>query len=230
MYLYASMSFDSILIRTYASDEEYSPLTPPASPVAATEQPPTLPPPTVDSESEPEEEYPVPLSLTLPPPTSSPEPKRRRLEPTDDSTMYEEIMHIQSSSSSRECEWLSDTIRSRVREDRVPPPITYLTDPATSTLPPLRYPLEHAFDAFMAKMDRELRNMREAAGEITRIIDSQERMKDRTEEVVESLEETDDCHNRLVDKVSELRAHVIELTTRVNATEARAAAAEATAN
>lgn len=51
-------------------------------------------------------------------------------------------------------------------------------------------------------------------------------MKDRTKEIAESLEETDDCHNRLVDEVSELRAHVIELTVRGNAAETWAAAAE----
>lgn len=59
---------------------------------------------------------------------------------------------------------------------------------------------------------------------------SQEQMKDRTKDVVESLQETDDCHNRLVDEVSELRAQAIELTTRVNAAEAKAVAAEATPN
>lgn len=109
------MSSDSIPIHTYTSDEEYSPLTPHASPVVAPAHPPTQPELlTVDSESEPEEEYPVLLSptLPLPPPSSPPEPKRQRLKPTEDSIVYEEIMHIRSSSSSREWELLPNTIRS----------------------------------------------------------------------------------------------------------------------
>ena len=107
MYLLADMSSDSLPIRTYASDEEYSPLTPPASPVAALEQPPTLPPsvpvaapeqppaapaPAGGEGSEPEEDYPISLSQPLP--SLSPEPKRWRLDPIDDTIVYEEIMHV----------------------------------------------------------------------------------------------------------------------------------------
>ena len=268
MYLLAYMSSDSLQIRTYASDEEYSPLTPPASPVAASEQPPTLPTsspvaaseqplvapvaapeqppalpaPVTGEESEPKEDFPISLSQPLP--SLSPEPMRRRLDPIDDTIVYEEIMHVPSSSSSREWEWLPDMIRSWIREERVPPPFSYLADPSSSTLPSLVFPLEQAFAAFVTKTDREFRHMREAAGEINRISSTQERMKERNDEIIESLQETDDNHGHLADEVSELRAHIIELTTRVNVAEAQvlqltnrlndveaiAAAAEATAN
>ena len=185
MYLLADMSSDSLLIRTYASDEEYSFLTPPASPVAAPEQPPALPAPVTGEELEQEEDFPISLSQPLP--SLSPEPKRRRLEPIHDTIVYDKIMHVRSSRSSQEWEWVPDMIRSWIREERVHPPFSYLADPSSSTLPSLVFPLEQAFAAFVAKMDRDFRHMREAAGEINRISNTQERMKEQDDEIIESL-------------------------------------------
>ena len=229
-------------VRVYASDEEYSPLTPPTSPVEASEQPPTpapvsaaepeqppapVPAPAADEESEPEEDFPVSLSQ---PPPASPEPKRCQLEPIDDSIVYGNVMHVRSSSSSQQWEWLLDTIGGWVHEERVPPPFSYLLDPSTPTLASLGYPLEQAFATLVAKRDRELRHMREAAGEINLISNTQERIKTRTESVVESLRETDRYHNRLVQEVTALRTQLQTVTTRRNDVEAIAAAAVATAS
>ncbi|KAI3776603.1 hypothetical protein L1987_46389 [Smallanthus sonchifolius] len=81
------------------------------------------------------------------PTVPSPEPKRQRLTPIDDAIVHDEPFH------------------------QVPPPLTADIPSSSSSssrvLPPLRYPLEQVLAAFVAKMYREIGNMREAAGEIT---------------------------------------------------------------
>ena len=236
------MSSDSPLppsASSVAADEQ--PPTPAPVPVAAEEQPPVpAPAPAVEEEESDPEEDPSTIPTESSPP-ASPEPKRRRLAPIDDTIVYEEIMHIRPSSSSTEWDWLPGMIRSWIREERVPPPFSFLRDPSSSFLPALGYPFEQVFAAIMAKMDREMRLARETAGEVHRISSSQERMND---DIIASIQEMDDNHDHLSDGMSELQAHIteltaradaaealiVQLTNRLNDAEAATAAAEATAN
>ncbi|KAI3786723.1 hypothetical protein L1987_40623 [Smallanthus sonchifolius] len=100
------------------------------------------------------------------------EPKRQRLRPIDDAIVHDEPFHLRIGDNMQDWDWYPDRIRSWICEEQVPPPLT--SDIPSSSysssrvLPPLRYPLEQVLAAFVAKVDRDIGNMREAEGEITR--------------------------------------------------------------
>ncbi|KAD3336539.1 hypothetical protein E3N88_32058 [Mikania micrantha] len=86
----------------------------------------------------------------------------RRIEPEDDTIHFGEETHVQQRENNQYWQWFLDLIRSWVWEERVPPPPTANTANSLWTLPALGYPLEQAFAAFVARMEREIRNMRES--------------------------------------------------------------------
>ncbi|KAD4585054.1 hypothetical protein E3N88_22655 [Mikania micrantha] len=95
---------------------------------------------------------------------SSPASKNRRLKPMDDMIHYDEEIHIRPRENCQYWHWIPDIIRSWMREKRVLPPHTPDTTTSSWTLPTLRYSPKQAFAACVARMNREIHNMREAAG------------------------------------------------------------------
>ncbi|KAI3802309.1 hypothetical protein L1987_30439 [Smallanthus sonchifolius] len=130
-------------------------------------------------------------------------------------------------------------IRNWIREEEVPPPLT--TDIASSSssssvraLPPLKYPHEQVIAAFVARMDREIRNMRDAAGEITSILQREMLMNQRITKLTTDLAATDTVHENLAngcvdmeDRLNTAEWNLDILHTRIEQVDARLAAVEA---
>ncbi|KAI3820990.1 hypothetical protein L1987_08546 [Smallanthus sonchifolius] len=139
------------------------------------------------------------------PTISSPEPKRRRLEPIDNSIVYGEPMHIRNES---DWDWYPGLINKWVRQEQVPSPYFGASSSSGPHLPLLPCHLEQAFAAFVATMDREIRNMRDAAGAITGLLSMEKQTDHRMDLLVAELSGTDHMHNALVDEVRALQARV----------------------
>ncbi|KAI3803277.1 hypothetical protein L1987_31427 [Smallanthus sonchifolius] len=142
------------------------------------------------------------------PAIASPEPKRRRLEPIDNSIVYGEPMHIQNGS---DWDWYPGLLSKWVRQERVPSPYFGASSSSSSSgprLPLLPCHLEQALAAFVATMDREIRNMRDAAGAITGLLRGEKQTDHRMDLLVAELAGTDRLHNALVDEVRALQARV----------------------
>ncbi|KAI3810674.1 hypothetical protein L1987_20296 [Smallanthus sonchifolius] len=136
------------------------------------------------------------------------EPKRRWLEPIDDTIMYGEPIHIQTGGASYDWDWYPGLIRSWVRQKRVPSPYFGASSSLAPPLPLLPCTMEQAFTSFMATMDREIRNMRDAAGEISGLLEREKQENERIELLKAELAVTDHYHNELVDTFHQLRAQV----------------------
>ncbi|KAI3827997.1 hypothetical protein L1987_02086 [Smallanthus sonchifolius] len=75
-------------------------------------------------------------------------------------------------------------------------------------LPLLPCHLEQGFATFVATMDRDIRNMRDAAGAITGLLSGEKQTDHRMDLLVAELAGTDHLHNALVDEVRALQARV----------------------
>ncbi|KAI3755259.1 hypothetical protein L1987_55055 [Smallanthus sonchifolius] len=135
----------------------------------------------------------------------SPEPKRHRLDPIDNSIVYGEPMHIRNGS---DWDWYPSLLSKWVRQEQVPSPYFGASSSSEPRLPLLPCHLEQAFAAFVATMDREIRNMRDAAGAITGLLRGEKQTDHRIDLLVAELASTDRLHNALVDEVRALQARV----------------------
>ncbi|KAI3805270.1 hypothetical protein L1987_27491 [Smallanthus sonchifolius] len=99
----------------------------------------------------------------------SPEPKRRRLSPIDDTIVYDEPFHVHVRGN---MEWYASLIRSWVRQEQV-------------------------FAALVAKMDTEIGNMRDAVGEITRLLQRGNQSGQRIERLTADLGKTNKLEAQL---------------------------------
>ncbi|KAI3755511.1 hypothetical protein L1987_55313 [Smallanthus sonchifolius] len=111
-----------------------------------------------------------------------PEPRRRRLNPINNTVGYDDHFHVHVRGNTQDWDWYPDRIRSWIREEEVPPPLTtHIASSSSSAraLPPLQYPYEQVLAAFVARMDREIRNMRDAAGEISGILEQEILMNEK---------------------------------------------------
>ncbi|KAI3826274.1 hypothetical protein L1987_00319 [Smallanthus sonchifolius] len=178
-----------------------------------------------------EQEYDVP---TVP----LPESRRRRLNPINTTVGHDEPIHVRVRGNTQDWDWYPDRIRNWIREEEVPPPLT--TDIASSSsssvraLPPLQYPYEQVIAAFVARMDREIRNMRDAAGEITSILQREMVMNQRITKLTTDLAATNTVHENLANGCADMedRLNTAEwnldiLHTRIEQVDARLAAVEA---
>ncbi|KAI3797374.1 hypothetical protein L1987_32630 [Smallanthus sonchifolius] len=137
------------------------------------------------------------------------ESKRIQLSPSDDTIVYDEPFHVCVGDNTQGWEWYPDMIRSSIRQERVPPPhVADATSSSSQTLPPLPYPLEQALAAFVATMDREIRNMQDVAGEITGLLQQRSQANQRIEKLTADLAETDHYHENLVTSFQEIEARV----------------------
>ncbi|KAI3783484.1 hypothetical protein L1987_42568 [Smallanthus sonchifolius] len=125
------------------------------------------------------------------PTVPSPEPKRRRLNPIANTLVYDEPFTVRVRDNTQDWNYYDDMIRSWVCKEQVPPPCFADTTASLQTLPPLQYPLEQDFAAFVANMDREIGNMRDAAGEITGLLQRGSQADLKLEKLTEGLGETD---------------------------------------
>lgn len=116
----------------------------------------------------------------------SPIPKKRKMEPRDDSIGYNELFHVRTEGC-KEWGWYPDMIRKWVRQEQVPAPHAPGASSSEVSLPPLYHPLEQAFAALVAKTDRDFRNMREAASEITGILEREVISSRRIDELVDRV-------------------------------------------
>ncbi|KAI3814162.1 hypothetical protein L1987_18909 [Smallanthus sonchifolius] len=107
---------------------------------------------------------------------------------------------------------MSSSPRSLIRVEQVPPPLTADIPSSSSSssqvLPPLRYPLEQILAAFVAKMDREICNMREAADEITGLLQRGYQTDQRVEKLIKNHARANTVHDNLVTAFHELQAQV----------------------
>ncbi|KAI3675131.1 hypothetical protein L1987_84715 [Smallanthus sonchifolius] len=167
-----------------------------------------------------------------------PESRRRRLNPINTTIGHDEPIHVRVRGNTQEWDWYPDRIRNWICEEEVPPLLT--TDIASSSsssvraLPPLQYPYEQVIDAFVARMDREIRNMRDAAGEITSILQREMVMNQRITKLTADLAATDTAHENLADGCVDMedRLNIAEwnldiLHTRIEQVDARLAAVKA---
>ncbi|KAI3827719.1 hypothetical protein L1987_01802 [Smallanthus sonchifolius] len=76
------------------------------------------------------------------PTVPSPEPKRHRLNPVDDTIVYDEPFHVRARGNTQDWDWYPDMIKSWVCQEQVPPPHLAASTSSVQTLPPLQYPLE----------------------------------------------------------------------------------------
>ncbi|KAI3808035.1 hypothetical protein L1987_23976 [Smallanthus sonchifolius] len=136
---------------------------------------------------------------------ASSEPKRHRLEPIDDSIVYGEPMHIRNGS---DWDWYPGLLNKWGRQERVPSPYFRASSSTGPHLPLLPCYLEQAFAAFVATMDREIQNMKDAARAIIGLFRGQKQTDHRMDLLVAELAGTDDLHNALVDEVRALQARV----------------------
>ncbi|KAI3727060.1 hypothetical protein L1987_66869 [Smallanthus sonchifolius] len=177
-----------------------------------------------------EQEYDVP---TVP----FPESRRRRLNPINTTVGHDEPIHMRVRGNTQDWDWYPDRIRSWIREEEVPPLLT--TDIASSSsssvraLPPFQYPYEQVIAAFVARMDREIRNMRDAAGEITSILQQGMLTNQRITTLTASLAATDTAHEHLAngcvdmeDRLNTVEWNLDILNTRIEQVDARLAAVE----
>ncbi|KAI3813032.1 hypothetical protein L1987_17745 [Smallanthus sonchifolius] len=124
--------------------------------------------------------------------------RRRRLNPINTTLGHNEPIHVRVRGNTLDWDWYPDRIRNWIREEEVPPPLT--ADIASSSsssvraLLPLQYPFEQVFAAFVARMDREIRNMRDAAGEISGILERQILMNQKIDKLTSDLAVTDKAH------------------------------------
>ncbi|KAI3802549.1 hypothetical protein L1987_30685 [Smallanthus sonchifolius] len=152
---------------------------------------------------------------------------------------YDGPIHVRVRGNTQDWDWYPDRIRNWIREEEVPPPLT--TDIVSSSssssvraLPPLQYPYEQVIAAFVARMDREIRNMRDAAGEITSILQREMLMNQRITKMTADLAATDTAHENLAngcvdmeDRLNTAEWNLDILHTRIEQVDARLAAVEA---
>ncbi|KAI3795655.1 hypothetical protein L1987_38312 [Smallanthus sonchifolius] len=159
------------------------------------------------------------------PTVPSPEPKRRRMTPIDDTRVYGEPFHVRIRDDTEHWDWYPDMIRSWIREEQVPPPLAADIPTSSSstsrTLPPLRYPPEQVLAAFVAKMDREISNMREAAGEITGLLQRGYKTDQRVEKLLNNQGRLNTVQDQLAAAYYELRDQVNVQRLNLEAAEAR---------
>ncbi|KAI3807839.1 hypothetical protein L1987_23774 [Smallanthus sonchifolius] len=144
------------------------------------------------------QEHDIPTSL-------SPEPKRRRLEPIDDTIVYGEPIYVRNRNN---WDWYPGLLNKWVRKERVPSSYFGASSSTGPHLPLMPCHVEQAFAAFVATMDREIRSMREATGEITGLLSKEKQMDHRMDLLVAELAGTDHLHNALVNEVRALQARV----------------------
>ncbi|KAI3686197.1 hypothetical protein L1987_79870 [Smallanthus sonchifolius] len=168
-----------------------------------------------------------------------PDPRRRRLNPINTTVGHDEPIHVRVRGNTQDWDWYPDRIRNWIREEEVPPPLT--TDIASSSpsssvraLPPFQYPYEQEIAAFVARMDREIRNMRDAAGEITSILQREMLMNQRITKLTANLAATDTAHENLAngcvdmeDRLNTAEWNLDILHTRIEQVDARLTAVEA---
>ncbi|KAI3762494.1 hypothetical protein L1987_52924 [Smallanthus sonchifolius] len=92
--------------------------------------------------------------------------------------------------------------------ERVPSPYFGASSSSGPCLPLLPCHLEQAFAAFVATLDREIRNMIDAAGAITGLLSGEKQTDHRMDLLVVELAGTDHLHNALMDEVRALHARV----------------------
>ncbi|KAI3682970.1 hypothetical protein L1987_83388 [Smallanthus sonchifolius] len=97
-----------------------------------------------------------------------------------------------------------------------------------------RYPFEQVFAAFVARMDREIRNMRDASREISGILERQILMNQKIDKLTSDLAVTNKVHENfsngcvdMEDRLNTAEWNLDILHTRIEQVEARLAAAEA---
>ncbi|KAD4385841.1 hypothetical protein E3N88_26010 [Mikania micrantha] len=153
----------------------------------------------------------------------------RRIESVNDTIHYREETHVRQKGNNQYLQWFPDLVRSWVREERVPPPPTANTTNSLWTLPALGYPLEQAFAAFVARMEREIRNMWEVAGMITELLENNNWQTQMWDNLTGELVRTNEEQAKLVETIWMMRGTILELTARLETTELRVAVAEARA-
>jgi chromosome segregation ATPase len=106
--------------------------------------------------------------------------------------------------------WYPDMVRGWIREERVP---------SFELLPRLLNPLEQAFAAVVAKMDR---TMRETTGAITSLFQRGDAIEAGLDRIRGDLTETDQLHNNLVVEVRGLANRLATTEQRLVVAQARA--------
>ncbi|KAI3814757.1 hypothetical protein L1987_14401 [Smallanthus sonchifolius] len=150
-----------------------------------------------------------------------PNPKRRWLSPIDDTIVYDEPFHVRVGGNMQDWEWYPSMIRSWVRQEHVPPPYFAATTSTIQTLPPLPYHMEQALAAFVAAMDQEIRNMRDAVGEITGLLERESQANEKIEKLTAELADTDHYHENLVTSFHEMGARVNTLEINLDVAQTR---------
>ncbi|KAD5318252.1 hypothetical protein E3N88_18198 [Mikania micrantha] len=123
----------------------------------------------------------------------------RRIEPVDDTIHYGEETHVRQRGNNQYWQGFPDLIRS------------------------------WAFAAFVARMEREIRNMREVAGMITELLENNNWLTQMWDNLTGELVRTNEAQENLVETIWMMRGTILKLATRLETTKLRVAEAEARA-